>query len=67
MLGDSLFLLSGVVETYVRRESNIDFMFGYVLPVLDIILKCGLIYALVLLVIALRIYIRKNRENSYKW
>ena len=64
MLGDSLFLLSGVVETYVRRESNIDFMFGYVLPVLDIMLKCGLIYALVLLVIALRIYIRKNRENS---
>ena len=59
-----LIFLGDVVETYVRRESNIDFMFGYVLPLLDIILKCGLIYALILLVIALRIYIRKNQKDS---
>ena len=61
---DNLFFFSGVVETYVKRESDIDFVFGYILPILDIILKCGLIYALILLVIALRIYIRKN---SPKW
>ena len=57
---DNLFFFSGVVETYVKRESDIDFVFGYILPILDIILKCSLIYALILLVIALRIYIRKN-------
>ena len=57
---DNLFFFSGVVETYVKRESDIDFVFGYILPILDIILMCGLIYALILLVIALRIYIRKN-------
>ncbi len=62
MLDSNLFLLtSDVVNTYVRRISGMDFLSDYLLPVLGIICQGLLIYALILLIIALRIYIRKNR------
>ena len=62
MLDSNLFLLtSDVVDTYVRRVPGMDFLSGYLLPVLGIIWQALLIYALILLIIALRVYIRKNR------
>ena len=62
MLDSNLFLLtSDVVDAYVRRAPGMDFWSGYLLPVLGIIWQALLIYALILLIIALRVYIRKNR------
>ena len=60
MLG-SIFL--NVVDTYVISEPHTDSYLVHVLLLLDILWKCGLIYGLMQLAIALRIYIRKNRES----